>query len=187
MIRVGIAGIGFMGRIHFLASQKLRGAKVAAVCSRDPAKRAGDWTHTRGNFGPEPGRVDLTGIKTYADAEEMLADPDIDLVDICTPSGLHFEQTRAALRAGKHIVCEKPIAGSLAEIDTLIEEERKAGRRCSPIFQYRFGNGFQKLLHLKRKGILGKSYLATIEPRYIPIPHVNAISPTGGVRETSTG
>ena len=107
--------------------------------------------------------------------EEVLNQEDVDLVDICTPSGLHFEQTRAALRAGKHIVCEKPIAGSLAEIDTLIEEERKAGRRCSPIFQYRFGNGFQKLLHLKRKGILGKSYLATIETHWKRLPAYYAV------------
>src|SRR4051812_28059555 len=62
MIRIGIVGIGFMGRIHYLASQKLSGAKVTAICSRDARKRKGDWTTTRGNFGPEPGHVDLTGI-----------------------------------------------------------------------------------------------------------------------------
>ena len=66
MVRIGIVGIGFMGRIHYLAAGRLGGARVAAVCSRDPAKLAGDWTHTRGNFGPEPGRVDLTGVKTYS-------------------------------------------------------------------------------------------------------------------------
>ena len=60
MIRIGIVGIGFMGRIHYLASQKLQGAKVTAICSRDPAKLAGDWRQTRGNFGPEPGQVDRT-------------------------------------------------------------------------------------------------------------------------------
>ena len=59
MVRIGIAGIGFMGRIHYLAGQRLKGAAVAAVCSRDPAKLAGDWRQTRGNFGPEPGQVDL--------------------------------------------------------------------------------------------------------------------------------
>lgn len=107
--------------------------------------------------------------------EEVLDREDVDLVDICTPSGLHFEQTRAALRAGKHVVCEKPIAGSLKEIDALIEEERRSNRRCSPIFQYRFGNGFQKLLHLKRKGVLGKSYLATIETHWKRLPAYYAV------------
>ncbi len=52
MVRIGIVGIGFMGRIHFLAAQRLAGATVTAICSRDAAKRAGDWRTTRGNFGP---------------------------------------------------------------------------------------------------------------------------------------
>jgi predicted dehydrogenase len=60
MVRIGIVGLGFMGRIHFLGSQQLRNAKVTAVCSRDAKKLAGDWSTTRGNFGPEPGQVDLT-------------------------------------------------------------------------------------------------------------------------------
>ena len=66
-----------------------KGAKVAAVCSRDPAKLAGDWRNIRGNFGPEPGQVDLTGVKTYAALDELLADPDIDLIDICTVTDQH--------------------------------------------------------------------------------------------------
>ena len=58
MIRIGIVGIGFMGRIHYLASKNLKGAKVTAVCSRDPKKLAGDWSATRGNFGPPPGQIE---------------------------------------------------------------------------------------------------------------------------------
>src|SRR6476646_9597954 len=73
MIRIGIVGIGFMGRIHYLAAQRLKGAKVTAVCSRDKAKLAGDWSATRGNFGPEPGRVDLTDVKKYEYYDAMLA------------------------------------------------------------------------------------------------------------------
>ncbi len=103
---------------------------------------------------------------TLGDFEEVLRSRDVDLVDICTPSGLHFAQTRAALRAGKHVVCEKPVAGSLAEVDALVAAEQESGRRASPIFQYRFGNGFQKLLHLKRKGALGRTYLGTIETHW---------------------
>jgi len=55
MVRIGIVGLGFMGRIHYLAARRLTGATVAAVCSRDVVKLAGDWRSTRGNFGPEPG------------------------------------------------------------------------------------------------------------------------------------
>ena len=73
MVRIGIVGIGFMGRIHFLASQNLRGARVTAICSRDPKKLSGDWSGTRGNFGPEPGRVDLAGITPYDSLDAMLS------------------------------------------------------------------------------------------------------------------
>jgi predicted dehydrogenase len=107
--------------------------------------------------------------------DEALARDDVDLVDICTPSGLHYAQTLAALRAGKHVVCEKPVAGSLKEVDALIAAERGSGRRCSPIFQYRFGNGFQKLLHLKKKGVLGKAYLATVETHWKRLPAYYAV------------
>ena len=89
MVRIGIVGLGFMGRIHFLAAQRLTGAKVAAVCSRDSAKLAGDWRNTRGNFGPEPGTVDLSSVKKYANVTDLLADPDIDLIDICTVTDQH--------------------------------------------------------------------------------------------------
>src|SRR5437762_7603777 len=117
MVRIGIVGIGFMGRIHYLAAQRLEGAKVAAVCSRDPAKLAGDWRNTRGNFGPEPGTVDLTGVKKYAAVTDLLADPDIDLIDICTVTDQHAPIAVAALKAGKHVLVEKAIALSTADAD----------------------------------------------------------------------
>ena len=104
--------------------------------------------------------------ETTASFDEVLRRDDIELVDICTPSGIHFAQTAAALRAGKHVVCEKPLAGSLAEVDELAALERETGRRLCPIFQYRFGHGLEKFLHLKNKGVLGKSYVATIETHW---------------------
>src|SRR5207237_10616904 len=81
MVRIGIVGIGFMGMIHYLAARKLKGARVTAICSRDPKKRAGDWRGIRGNFGPAGTRMDLSKIKKYAELDDLLADPDIDLVD----------------------------------------------------------------------------------------------------------
>ncbi|HVL14096.1 MAG TPA: Gfo/Idh/MocA family oxidoreductase [Gemmata sp.] len=128
MVRIGIVGIGFMGRIHYLASQKVKGARVAAVCSRDPAKLAGDWRNTRGNFGPEPGRVDLSGVKTYANVEDLLADPDIDLVDLCTVTDQHAPIAIRALEAGKHVLVEKAIALTTADADAMVAAARRAGR-----------------------------------------------------------
>ncbi len=128
MIRIGIVGIGFMGRIHFLASQKLEGARVTAVCSRDPKKLAGDWTATRGNFGPEPGVVDLTGIKGYASFDDLLADPDIDLIDICNTTTHHPETAIKALNAGKHVLVEKAIALLPKQADDMLAVAKRAGK-----------------------------------------------------------
>src|SRR5207237_2857798 len=110
MIRIGIVGVGFMGMIHYLAARKLRGARVTAVCSRDPKKLAGDWRAIRGNFGPPGDIVDLSGIKPYDRLEDLLEDRDIDLVDVCNPTHLHPGTAIAALEAGKNVLVEKAIA-----------------------------------------------------------------------------
>jgi len=156
MIGIGIAGIGFMGRIHYLASQKLRGAKVAAVCSRDSAKLAGDWTNTRGNFGPEPGRVDLTGIKKYPRIEEMLADPDIGLVDVCTVTDQHAPIAIAALKAGKHVLVEKAIGLSPEEADAMLAAAKAAGKLLMVAHVLPFFPEFRFAAEALRSGKYGK-------------------------------
>lgn len=156
MIRIGIVGIGFMGRIHFLASQKLRGAKVAAVCSRDAAKLAGDWTQTRGNFGPEPGRVDLGGVKTYSQFDKMLADPDIDLIDICTVTDQHAPLAIAALKAGKHVLVEKAIGLSPEEADAMLAAAKSAGKLLMVAHVLPFFPEFKYAAEAIRGGKYGK-------------------------------
>ena len=74
-----------MGMIHYLAYQRAAGAKVAAICTRDEKKLRGDWRGIKGNFGPPGQMMDLGGIAKYARLEEMLADPGVDVVDICLP------------------------------------------------------------------------------------------------------
>jgi predicted dehydrogenase len=94
---------------------------------------------------------------------EILQMDDVDIVDICTPAALHLGQILSALAAGKEIVCEKPLAGTLAEIDQVIAAEKAAAGRVMPIFQYRFGDGVQKAKRIIESGIAGKPYLATVE------------------------
>ena len=168
MIRIGIVGIGFMGRIHFLASQKLIGANVAAICSRDAVKRAGDWTATRGNFGPEPGRVDLGGVKAYEKFDEMLADPGIDLIDICTVTDQHAPLALAALKAGKHVLVEKAIGLSPEEADAMLAAAKASGKllmvaHVLPFFpEFKFaaeairGGKYGKLLGAHFKRVIAK-------------------------------
>ena len=87
-----------MGWIHYLAYQKVKGVKLAAVCTRDPKKLAGDWRSIQGNFGPPGEKVDLAGVAKYSNLAELLGDPSIDLVDLCLPPNLHCEAAIAALR-----------------------------------------------------------------------------------------
>jgi predicted dehydrogenase len=128
MVRIGIVGVGFVGMIHYLAAAKLRGARVTAICTRDAKKRAGDWRGIRGNFGPAGTWMDLGKIKRYADFDEMCADPDLDLLDICTPTHLHASMARTALRAGKHVLVEKAIALTRKDADAMLQAAAKAGK-----------------------------------------------------------
>lgn len=149
VVRIGIVGIGFMGYIHFLAAQRLEVAgRVAAICSRDPVKRLGDWRSIRGNFGPPGTIVALEGIKTYACYEELLTDPEIDLVDICLPTDQHAGAVRKALLAGKHVLVEKPLTLAPEEAADLVELSRQTGRlllvaHVLPFFpEFRFAHDF---------------------------------------------
>ena len=131
MIRVGIAGIGFMGMTHYLAYQKVRGVKVAALCEQDPKRLAGDWRTIKGNFGPQGQIMDLKGIAQYAELDDMLADPNLDVIDICLPPAWHAKVAIAALQAGKHVLCEKPIALNPADATRMVDAAKKAGKLLS--------------------------------------------------------
>lgn len=144
MIRIGLIGIGFMGMTHFEAATKLEvdsvtgrrkfvgskldGGLIVAVAARDPKKLAGDWTSIQGNFGPPGSLMDLSHVKVYGDYRQLLADPDIDAVDICLPTDQHERVVLEALAAGKHVIVEKPIATELAAAERMTEAARKAER-----------------------------------------------------------
>jgi len=99
MIRVGIAGLGFMGMIHYHAYQRIRGAKVVAICETDPKRRKGDWRSIKGNFGPRGTRMDLSDIACYGEMDDLLADHEVDLIDI--PIALKPGDARRMIAASK--------------------------------------------------------------------------------------
>jgi predicted dehydrogenase len=173
--RLNVAVIGGgVGKQHIEAWQKLDDLyDLVAFCDIDP-KRAAEVV--------ERYRIPTS----MTDLDDLLAREDIDIVDLATPPSLHVEQINAALAAGKHVVCEKPLAASLADIDELATAEARSGRRICPIFQYRFGDGFRKLLHLKAKGVLGKPYLATAETHWKRLPAYYDV-PWRGKFETELG
>jgi predicted dehydrogenase len=129
MPRVGLVGIGFMGWIHFLSYKKTKGVKLAAICTRDERRLGGDWRGIQGNFGPPGEKVDLSGVTKYADFKKLLADPSIDLIDLCLPPNLHAEASIAALKAGKHVFVEKPMGLTAAECDQIMRAADKAGKQ----------------------------------------------------------
>jgi predicted dehydrogenase len=88
---------------------------------------------------------------------------DLDVIDICTPPHLHLAQIQQVLAAGKHAICEKPLVGSLRDVDELIRVEAESDTRVMPIFQYRFGHGLQRLRYLVDVGLAGRAYVATVE------------------------
>jgi len=122
MVGIGIVGLGFMGYTHFVAArEKLRGGKVTALATRSEKKRSGDWRGIQGNFGPPAGQVDLSNVNTYADYRDLLADPEVDLVDICLPTDMHEAVAVDALKAGKHVLVEKPISVDLQAAGRMVK------------------------------------------------------------------
>lgn len=126
MVKIGIIGIGFMGMTHFEAAKEISGGKVVAISTRNEAKLKGDWSSIQGNFGPRGSEnLDLSDIKCYADYHELLADPEIDLVDICLPVSHHEKVTVEALEAGKHVFVEKPIATTLDSAQRMFDKAQE--------------------------------------------------------------
>jgi predicted dehydrogenase len=101
---------------------------VTAIFTRDAKKLAGDWTNVRGNFGEAGGLQNLSGVRTHNALEALLADPEVDLVDICLPSYMHREVAQRALAHGKHVLVEKPIALTVEDADEMIHAAKAAGR-----------------------------------------------------------
>ena len=173
MIHVGIAGLGFMGMIHYLAYQRLRGARPIAICEQDPVRRGGDWRTIKGNFGPPGEMMDLAGITPYADLDEMLADPRLDLIDVCLPTSLHVDVAVRALKAGKHVFCEKPIALKPADANRMVDAARDADRllmigHVVPFFpEYRFAyNAITQGKYGRLQGGYFKRIVA--DPQWVP-------------------
>ncbi len=129
MVGIGIVGIGFMGMIHYLAARSLQKARVGALCSRDAKKLAGDWTGIQGNFGPRGTQMDLSEHARHERFDDLLADPGVDLVDLCVPNDQHASMAIRALEAGKDVLVEKPIALSNDDANAMVAAARSSGRR----------------------------------------------------------
>ena len=126
-IKIGLIGLGFMGTTHLGIYRQLPGVKVAGIADVDPAKRAGDVSKVVGNIGDGSGNtIDMTGIKVYEDAFDMIAEADFDIIDICVPTPDHSKYAIAALKAGKNVFCEKPVCRNIEQMVELREAVKDA-------------------------------------------------------------
>ena len=152
-LRVGIVGAG-IGAEHFQAYLALTDRfEVRYMCDLDDARAAQAVS----------GRKAVTITRNL---DQILADPEIDLVDICLPPHLHLSACSAALQAGKDVICEKPLVASLAEADQLADMMQQTGRKVFPVFQYRYGAGAAKLQKLMAAGLAGTPLVGSLETHW---------------------
>jgi predicted dehydrogenase len=146
-VRVGIIGVGQIGKRHLAAYREMPAARVVALCDTDV---------------PELERVaGGAGIRDIdTDFRALLARKEIDAVDVCLHNNLHMPVTVAALRAGKHVFCEKPMAGSWRDAQTMYETARQTQRRLSIQLSTLFEPETKAAHALIREGRLGRIYHA---------------------------
>ena len=152
-IRIGLVGAGFMGKTHLWSARNLPffyktaelgfTAEVAAVCASSLGRAEA--------FAAEYGIP-----RAVASPEELIADPEIDVIDICTPNPLHFAVAKAAILAGKSVLCEKPLTVTAAEAHELARLAEEHGTVCGTVFNNRFLAPVMRARQLMDEGKLGR-------------------------------
>lgn len=144
-VKVAVIGLGFMGRTHIQALRRL-GIEVFGVAgiSEDEAKQAA---------------TELSIPKWYKSFTDAILDPSVNVVHLCTPNNMHFSQAKQALEAGKHVMCEKPLAMSMSESKQLAELAKKKGLMTAVNYNLRFYPICQEARARIVAGELGTPYL----------------------------
>ncbi|WP_080508041.1 Gfo/Idh/MocA family protein [Bryobacter aggregatus] len=161
---LAIVGMGFMGATHLKAAAGIPNLKLAVV-SRDDKKRKGDLSSVGGNLTGSDNQVDFSAVRTFSSFPEMLLDPEVDAVDLCLPTALHESFTIEALRAGKHVLVEKPMGLDRAACDRMIEEAQKADRVLMAAQVLRFFPAYASLKQWVESGDSGTIRTATLRRR----------------------
>jgi predicted dehydrogenase len=154
MIRTGLVGLGFMGQQHFAIHQDMADIELVAVCDKEERRRAEQAEAVGGNIG-EAQTLDLSGQARYATLDELLAHDGLDCVDICTPTFLHADMTVQALEAGKHVICEKPMALTTDDCQRMIDAARANSKLLFIAQCIRFWPAYEKLTEMVHHGELG--------------------------------
>jgi predicted dehydrogenase len=146
-IGVGIIGTGFIGTVHLWSLRRL-GVRIAGVLGSSAERGAA--------------RAEALGVgRAYTSLDEMLADPSVDVVHVTSPNHAHYAQVKAILAAGKHVVCEKPLAMTSAESAEMVEIARRSGKVAAVCYNVRFYPLNQQAHGMARAGELGDIRLVT--------------------------
>ncbi len=152
VMNFGILGCGLIASTHAMAVEAIPGAALLGVADK-AFDRAASFAAER-------------GIRAYHSYEEMLLDPAIDAVCVCTPSCFHEEGAVAALRAGKHVVLEKPMALNCESADRIIAAADESGKCLTVISQYRFSDDVRQVRELVKNRAFGRITLCDLSMKY---------------------
>ena len=168
-VGVGVIGLGFMGRTHVGAYERARAdggaCRLVAVSDRDPARLTGQGGEG-GNLDSGAGDerlFDPNEVATYSDVDGLLADESVDLVSVCTHTDTHVDLALRALRAGKHVLVEKPVSLDVAGVEALVRAAEEAGRFCMPAMCMRFWPGWDWLKDTVQRETYGRVVSARFE------------------------
>ena len=172
-LRFGILGCGMIAKFHADAITSLENAILFGAADNNPAiaqKYAAKY-----------------GIKAYGDYDQMLNDPQIDAVCICTPSGFHAENALKALKAGKNVVLEKPMALNTEDADKIIAACDETGKKLTVICQLRFSDDILQVKKLISENAFGKIVMCNLSMKYWRDEEYYASSPWKGTRKFDGG
>jgi predicted dehydrogenase len=154
-MKIAMIGLGFMGSTHLKALKNVAGAQLVAVSSVDARQLSGDLSGIQGNIGGPGEKLDFSGLRRYPDAMDAARDPEAEAVDICLPTNLHAEVAIEALRHGKHVLVEKPMAIDGPTADRIIAEAQKQGKILMTAQVLRFMPPYVVLRELLKNNGLG--------------------------------
>jgi predicted dehydrogenase len=152
-LRVAVIGAGIAQRhlVGFNDNPNLFDVRVLCSLDEERGRKAAE----------EAGVAEFT-----TDTGSLFDRDDIDVIDICTPPHNHFELVERTIKAGKHAICEKPLFGSISDVDRMMGIVKGTGLKVMPIFQYRYGAGLQKLKRLIEADLTGPAFMTTVETHW---------------------
>ena len=167
MLKIGIIGLGFIGRMHLATFRRAGLGKVVAVADLVPENMSG-YAGGSGNIAVDAEFASLDGVDRYPDGDTLLAQSNADVVLIALPTYLHKEYAIKALEAGKHVICEKPMAVNVAEGEAMVAAAEKTDRLFFVAHCIRFWPAYVKAYELIREGIYGnvrRAHLSRVSPK----------------------